>query len=135
VFSSIYSSYRDRVIDVINEFSTRLGCIQGKHMLRHLRDGDLVTVEYEGDITIYINYSEEYMEIDGLSIRPLDYIVVGGKEGEIINETVENFVTAGQSNRIFIRIAVAVGCIAVLLYAAYILRKTGFFRRSRHENP
>lgn len=74
LFSSTFDKWEDRVVSVYNEFKENFSSIYGKQMTLHesLSNG-IVRVGYEDGTLIYINYNNEDVNVDGLSIPAKDY--------------------------------------------------------------
>ena len=134
VFAGDFASHRDRVLEVFKEFSENFHYIQGRPMIRHERQGDIVRLEYEGGVRVIINYGDTAYEGYDYTVEAMDYIVIGGRAGDNAGEKATNYVTQGESGRIHIRIALGGGLLCVLLIAAYIFHKTGIFGNRRHTN-
>ncbi len=80
-FATDYKEHIDTVNECVKEFNDKLGFTAKEAMTDHrvLADG-VVSVTYEGGNTIYINYNEKNVEINGVKLSPESYVVVeGGK--------------------------------------------------------
>jgi hypothetical protein len=76
-FTSEYTLWKDTIA---REYATI------NQALKHVRDhaimdhrviaADLVMVEYDNDVRIYVNYSDEDIVFDGITIKALDYFVL-----------------------------------------------------------
>jgi len=81
LFSSTYDDWEETVVKTYNEFKERLTCVYGAQMIDHKNlSGDLVRVEYDNGIAIYINYANTEASVDGVKIPAKDYVVVQGGE-------------------------------------------------------
>ena len=81
LFSSTYADWEETVVTTYNEFKERLSCVYGAQMIDHKNlTGDLVRVEYDNGIAIYINYANTESTVDGVKIPAKDYVVVQGGE-------------------------------------------------------
>ena len=81
LFSSTYADWEDTVVTTYNEFKERLSCVYGAQMIDHKNiSGDLVRVEYDNGIAIYINYANTESTVDGVKVPAKDYVVVQGGE-------------------------------------------------------
>lgn len=81
LFSSTYDKWEDRVVSVYNEFKENFSSIYGKQMTLHesLSSG-VVRVGYEDGTLIYLNYNNEEVNIDGLSIPAKDYRITSQED-------------------------------------------------------
>ena len=81
LFSSTFADWEDTVVTTYSEFKERLSCVYGAQMIDHKNiSGDLVRVEYDNGIAIYINYANSEASVDGVKIPAKDYVVVQGGE-------------------------------------------------------
>ena len=81
LFSSTYADWEQTVVDTYKEYKERLSCVYGAQMIDHKNiSGDLVRVEYDNGIAIYINYANTEASIDGVKVPAKDYVVVTGGE-------------------------------------------------------
>lgn len=81
LFSSTFVDWEDTVVTTYNEFKERLSCVYGAQMIDHKNiSGDLVRVEYDNGIAIYINYANSEASVDGIKVPAKDYVVVQGGE-------------------------------------------------------
>lgn len=82
LFSSEYSVWKDTIKSVYKEFSDRLSVIAGAQMSGHEYVTDaLVHVEYDNGVSIYINYGDDPVQVDGISVSAKDYITVSDAKG------------------------------------------------------
>ena len=83
LFNSDYREWISQVADIYHEFNTRLGGVWGQVIIKHeqIRE-NLYQVTYDGGTCVYINYSSSLVEVEGRSVKGLDYLVVeqGGRE-------------------------------------------------------
>lgn len=78
LFSSEYSVWKDTVKEIAGEFNDRLGGVWNQKIMRHEENGGLVVITYENGARIYINYTDNSVEMDGVSVPAMDYSVVKG---------------------------------------------------------
>lgn len=79
LFSSTYADWEETVVTTYNEFKERLSCVYGAQMVDHKNiSGDLVRIEYDNGIAIYINYATAEASVDGVKVPAKDYVVVQG---------------------------------------------------------
>ena len=83
LFNSDYREWAAQCAELYKEFNSRLGGIWDKVMLKHQKLGeDLFKVTYEGGTSVYVNYGGSPAEIEGHTVKGMDYLVVeqGGLE-------------------------------------------------------
>jgi hypothetical protein len=76
-----YSSAYEQYLEVIEEFNSDLQKVndetEGAHIIKHETNYDgnanLTKVTYDNGVVIYVNYSEESVSVDGLTIDGLSY--------------------------------------------------------------
>ena len=78
-FATDYKEHIETVNECVKEFNDKLGFTAKEAMVDHkvLADG-VVAVTYEGGKTIYINYNEKNVEINGVKLSAESYVVVEG---------------------------------------------------------
>jgi len=77
LFTSAFNSWEERILDIYEIFRTDLADIYGKQMVSHeILKRDVVRVEYENGVTIYINYTNDEVLVGDVLIPPVDYVVV-----------------------------------------------------------
>lgn len=80
VFSSTYSQWVDRVVEVYNDMHENLQCVYGKQMTSHdILERNLIRVGYENGVVIYINYNNTDRTAEGVNVPANGYVVVGGE--------------------------------------------------------
>ncbi len=78
-FATDYEEYIAMVNECIKEFNTKLGFTAKETMTDHkVISDDIVIVTYESGKSIYINYSEESVNVNGVEIPAENYVVKGG---------------------------------------------------------
>lgn len=81
IFSSTYSEWEERVVEVYKDMHENLQCVYGKQMTSHdILETNFVRVGYENGVFIYINYNNMEKTADGVSVPANSYVVVGGVE-------------------------------------------------------
>lgn len=74
LFSSNYNSWRDVVVKEYTKYKDVMEQISGQGILNHEKlDKDLYKITYENGTIIYVNYSEEAANVDGLTIEGSSY--------------------------------------------------------------
>ncbi len=78
-FATDYKEHMETINECIKEFNTKLSFTAKETMTDHkvLADG-VVAVTYEGGKTIYINYNESDVQVNGVKISAENYVVVEG---------------------------------------------------------
>lgn len=78
-FATDYDEHMETVNECIKEFNTKLGFTAKEAMTDHkVLAESVVSVTYEGGNTIYINYNEENVTVNGINIPAEDYVIVEG---------------------------------------------------------
>ncbi|MHB1484701.1 MAG: DUF5696 domain-containing protein [Saccharofermentanales bacterium] len=83
--SNFYSiNYKDWVDDALEVYKimndTPIAKCADAAIIKHtILQKDLVKVEYDNGITIYVNYSSEKLTADGIGIEAEDYVIKGGE--------------------------------------------------------
>ncbi len=78
LFSSEYAVWKDTVKGISKEFNDRLGEVWNQKIAKHEEVGGITIVTYENGAGVYINYTEEAIEMKGILIPAMDYVVVKG---------------------------------------------------------
>lgn len=78
LFSSEYSVWKETVKEIAAEFNDRLSQVWNQKIVRHEETGGLTVITYEDGSRIYINYTKEPIEADGITVPAMDYSVVKG---------------------------------------------------------
>lgn len=79
LFSSQYSVWKKDIEEISKEFNEKLADVWNQKIQKHEERDGAVIVTYENDCRIYINYSEVDIQVDGLDISALDYVIVRGE--------------------------------------------------------
>lgn len=79
LFSSEYSVWKDTIKEISKEFNDRLGEVWNQKIVKHEEKEGLVIITYENSVRIYINYTDDSVEMDGISVPAMDYFVVKGE--------------------------------------------------------
>jgi hypothetical protein len=78
-YSINYLDWLDRAVEVYQLMNDTLGQCIGSSITNHtILEKNLVKVEYDNGIIIYVNYNNQVMTADGLEIGAEDYLVIGG---------------------------------------------------------
>ncbi len=130
-FTSVYEDVRQELLDVCEEYHRNLSCIADQAMVDHEVLGSQVKVTYENGVVIYLNYGSEDAVVDGHTVKALDYIVVGGEQGEEYEKEISEYEAPGESGGISVYVAVAGGIFAVLLISAGVFLAARLWKRHR----
>ncbi|MBQ8684142.1 MAG: hypothetical protein IJ518_06485 [Clostridia bacterium] len=81
LFSSYYAAYLDKAEALYTVLSGDLGQVWDAYMTAHEALGEtLFCTTYSNGVRVYVNYSSEAVEVDGITIPALGYVVQeGGK--------------------------------------------------------
>ena len=78
-FATDYEEHIDSVNECIEEFNTKLQFTAKETIIDHkVISDDISAVTYESGKTIYINYSEQAVNVNGTEIPAEDYVIVEG---------------------------------------------------------
>lgn len=78
-FATDYEEHIDSVNECIEEFNTKLQFTAKETIIDHkVISDDISAVTYESGKTIYINYSEQAVNVNGTEISAEDYVIVEG---------------------------------------------------------
>lgn len=84
LFSSEYNVWGKQVKAIHEEFSTRLKALNGAAMIKHTAVGESVSkVDYDNGCSVYVNYGEEAVTVDGVSVPAREYAVVSAEGGVV----------------------------------------------------
>lgn len=75
-YSLNFYDWQDTIVHVYSEVSEALQMVEGAKMIEHstLSDG-VVRVDYDNGVSIYINYNDTVVTVDGLEIPETSYLV------------------------------------------------------------
>lgn len=80
--SNIYSSCYELYGDMIVAWSQELGALHDKlgqsSIIGHEMEGDMTHVTWSNGVQVYLNYGDEALTVDGVTVDPMSYVV---KEG------------------------------------------------------
>ncbi len=78
VFYTEYSLWEDSIADYYNEYNEFYQLVKDAEIVNHEivdRNNDLRVVTYSNGVSIYINYSDEKVSIDGVSVEAYSYVI------------------------------------------------------------
>lgn len=76
IYTSKYSTYRDRIIEYSEQLKEVESKVNDANIISHNIGADgVVTVKYSNGVTIYVNYSDKAVTVDGNKIEAMSYKV------------------------------------------------------------
>ncbi|AOZ92025.1 DUF5696 domain-containing protein [Paenibacillus crassostreae] len=80
-YSSYYLDWYDQAVSMYEEANTALSSVRTKRMTEHIRhQPGVVEVRYEEGTSVYVNYSDESVTLNGVTVDAQDYVVDGDQE-------------------------------------------------------
>ncbi|MEO3946631.1 DUF5696 domain-containing protein [Gorillibacterium sp. CAU 1737] len=80
-FASTYTNWYDQAVDMYKKADEVLGKLQTKKIVDHVRHEEgVVEVKYEGGTSVFVNYTEKPVTVDGVQVNALDYAVGGDRK-------------------------------------------------------
>ena len=77
LFTSAFYNWESRILDIYNEFKDNLSDVYGHQIISHeVLMRNVIRIEYDNNISVYINYTNDYVSIGDIRIPPVDYVVV-----------------------------------------------------------
>ncbi len=77
LFSSEFAQWKDRVVEITNEFNTALKDVKGQSIVKHEKLGsEHVCVTYANGYRVVINYADEAFDFEGTSVKAQNYVVL-----------------------------------------------------------
>ncbi len=78
LYSSVYSQWGPRAVEVINRMKERLSCVWNSEMVRHekLNSQEVYRIEYANGKVVYVNYTSSDYVYGDVTIPATDYVVV-----------------------------------------------------------
>lgn len=134
-FSSGYSDVREGMLELFKEYENELHGFAKNKIMKHEVTGEQVKVTYGDGSVIYLNYAASEAAIDGMTIKPLDYLVVSGERGDLPEKgEIPEYEAPGGSDGRFVYAAVAGGILALLLVSALLFTKAYIRKSNRQKN-
>lgn len=76
LYSTKYEVYKDQIVSYNTELKAVADKVNGSYIIKHeILDNGLTVVSYDNGVKIYINYSNNAVTMDGLTINALSYKV------------------------------------------------------------
>lgn len=76
--SSRYEDWKDRIAEMAKKSSVLLEKVGNQPIKNYTVDGDLTITEFENGVTVYANYSDAAMTVEGVEIPSMDFHYVEG---------------------------------------------------------
>ena len=73
LFSSEYGQWKDDIVSFYTECSEKLSDVWDQPMIYHENNGSSAIVRYENGKTLYINYTDSAMQIEGVTVGAYDF--------------------------------------------------------------
>ena len=74
LFSVGYARWRDKIVQLYTQLQ-EFAPVQGSAMLSHRTEGELAVVEYENGWRLYVNYAEQPVTADGVTVEGQGYVL------------------------------------------------------------
>ena len=76
LYSTEYSTYKDTIIQYDEELRTIANEVDGAYIVDHEKmDNGVTKVTYDNGVAVYVNYTEQDVTVDGLTVEALSYKV------------------------------------------------------------
>ncbi len=75
LYSVTYDTFRDQIVEQYGELEQVGKEIGDASITSHERDGEVAVVRYSNGKTVYVNYGDEEVTVDGVSIPAIGYVV------------------------------------------------------------
>lgn len=80
MFSVCFADWSNRITDIYGYVSGALNAVEGQKIAEHkMVASGVARVRYDGGVTIYVNYNNTVVSIDGVTVPAMGYLVEGGK--------------------------------------------------------
>lgn len=80
LYSTNYEDWKDNIVDSYNYINKALSKVEGKMITdRTVLSPGVVKVDYEGGISIVVNYTGSEYKVDGTAVSAQNYAVLGGE--------------------------------------------------------
>ncbi len=75
-YNTTYSSWQESVVNTYNQVNAALSGLNNETITSHevLGDGNVRKIVYSDSTTIYVNYGDEAVTVDGVTIDPVSYV-------------------------------------------------------------
>ncbi len=78
-YSIQYNIWLEDAISTYNEVNEALGKVNDSHIISHeILENGVRKVSYDNEVVIYVNYSDESLEADGIEVEAKSYAMKGG---------------------------------------------------------
>ena len=129
-FDVVYSD----IVEIYNRYASSMAGTVNMAIISHKNENGIVTVVYEDGAEVVINYTAEPVDIGGRRIEALDYIVVNGKGGELLEKTENSIDRPGEQSRLSVYNPLGNWIWGILLVPVVLFIGSGFFRYKRQHN-
>lgn len=76
LYSTEYSTYRDTIVEYDEELREVAAAVDGAFIIDHEKmDNGVTEVTYDNGVVIYVNYSEQDVTVDGITVEAMSYKV------------------------------------------------------------
>lgn len=80
LYSTKYEDWHENMVSIYNSINEALVKVEGKEIVdREVLSEGVVRVDYEGDISIYVNYTDKAYNDGNITVKATSYKVVEGK--------------------------------------------------------
>ena len=79
MFSSTFADWEDTLVETYQKYSTDFSAVFGEQMIKHeVLERNVVCVTYANGYKVYLNYNDDAVTADGISIPGMEYVIVKG---------------------------------------------------------
>ncbi len=79
MYSVCYTTWMEDAQDIYDQINNALRYVQGAAMVRHEKmENGIIAVRYDNGVSLYINKTDEDIEMDGLTVKAMSYQITGG---------------------------------------------------------
>lgn len=75
LFSSDYGVWKDEIVDVCDEFNSKLATVYNSKMIKHEKTDGVATVTYENGKTLIVNYNSSDVTVNGVTVAAMSFEV------------------------------------------------------------
>lgn len=79
LFSVCFNDWNEKIVEIYEFISGALNAVEGQYISEHtMVASGVARVSYDGGTRIYVNYNNEVVTVDGITVPALSYLVEGG---------------------------------------------------------
>ncbi len=79
MFSVCFDDWDERILQIYEYIADALNAVEGMTITEHqMVASGVARVTYSGDVVIYVNYNNQSVTVDGVTIAAMSYLVEGG---------------------------------------------------------